>query len=294
MGANFDTTPCIAMEHVALGALQHQEGITRIEALIILRQCTSTLSFLHGHQPAIIHRDIKPHNILVQQRGEGGANGSIVVKLCDFGLIREIFGKAIISKPGTERYFPPEYYPVGGYEPRLGVGMDMWSLGLTIFELVRCTLPSDLSTSSSSPIRQWGDDNIIPGTPMHHQIVSDLHQFAENENQADFSILKRMLVLDSVQRITAKEAHELAEAMDISAFELAQTVTAAAMEPVTAAAIEPGTAAAMEYGTATAMEHGTVVGQAQPLVDQAESTAEDMSGLSISGPRPAKRKRGNY
>jgi serine/threonine protein kinase len=265
MGANFDATPRIAMEYVALGALRDHIGITRTEALIILRQCTSALSFLHGHEPAIIHRDIKPHNILVQQRGEGGANGHIVVKLCDFGLAREIPREQIDSHPGTLRYTPPEYYPVDGYQPSLGVKIDIWCLGLVTFELVSRTL-----LSCSSTRYQSSDGDIIVGTPIHDKIVKDLHRFAENYHQGDFAILKRMLVLDPVGRITAKEAHELAEGMDISAFEPVQTVIA----------------------TATATEPGTVVGQ--PLVDQAESAAEDMGSLSISRPRLAKRKRGNY
>ncbi|CAG9981941.1 unnamed protein product [Clonostachys byssicola] len=122
----------------ALGALrEHMRDITRVEAMIILRQCTSALSFLHSQEPAIIHRDIKPHNILVQQRDKGGANSYIVVKLCDFGLAREIPQGQIDSQPGTPRYAPREYYPVGGYQPPLGVKIDIWCLGLGMTNIAK-------------------------------------------------------------------------------------------------------------------------------------------------------------
>ncbi|CAH0000224.1 unnamed protein product [Clonostachys byssicola] len=258
LGADFDTTPHIAMEHVALGALRAHKDITGVEALIILRQCTSALSFLHAHEPAIVHRDIKPHNILVQQRGEGGVNDHIVVKLCDFGLAREIPRGQIDSHPGTLNYAPPEYYPVGNYQPPLGVKIDIWCLGLVVFELV-----SQILLGSGSTHHQLGDGDIIVGKPMHDRIVKDLHRFAESHRQGDFDILKRMLVLDPVGRITAKEAHELAERMNISAFV-----------------------------TTTAMEPGTAVSQAQPLDYQADIAAEVLRSLSISNPRLAKRKRG--
>ncbi|CAH0053675.1 unnamed protein product [Clonostachys solani] len=260
MGANFDATPFITMEYVALGSLRKLKDVTRIEAMIILRQCTSALSFLHDHEPAIIHRDVKPENILVQQRARGGAHGDMIVKLCDFGLAREIPRGTINDRVGSRPYEPPEHYPRGGLKLPLGVKMDVWCMGLVTFELV----------SRIRPVLSLRSLRGVGGNPMHDRIVEDLNRFAKDDNQGDFRILKQMLVLDPEDRISAKAAHGWAEGMALSAFEQAQT---------------PPT----EPGAAVQGQDQPLVDQDQPLVDQVDLLASDeMSSLSL---RPTKRKR---
>lgn len=76
---------------------------------------------------SIIHRDIKPGNILISDRGH--------YKLGDFGIARTVEGTSSImamSKKGTYSYMAPEVYKAQGY----GYNVDIYSLGLVMYWLL--------------------------------------------------------------------------------------------------------------------------------------------------------------
>lgn len=87
------------------------------------------LYYLHSHR--IIHRDMKPQNILIS------ANG--IVKLCDFGFARSMSTNTIVltSIKGTPLYMAPELVQELPYNHTV----DLWSLGVIIYELFVGTPP---------------------------------------------------------------------------------------------------------------------------------------------------------
>ncbi|KAK9461000.1 kinase-like domain-containing protein [Lipomyces oligophaga] len=87
----------------------------------------SGLSYLHERK--IIHRDIKPQNILLDGQGQ--------VKLCDFGVSGEVVNSLATTFTGTSYYMAPERIQGHPYS----VTSDVWSLGLTLLEVAQHRFP---------------------------------------------------------------------------------------------------------------------------------------------------------
>ncbi len=104
----------------------------------ILAQTLNALSYLHTLNPQIVHRDVKPNNILILYRRPH----AISVKFADFGLSRE--GDILKSICGTFLYLAPEVYeadaiPRKERAPYTAL-VDIWSLGVVLAQLL-CGLP---------------------------------------------------------------------------------------------------------------------------------------------------------
>lgn len=98
------------------------------------------LSYLHERK--IIHRDIKPQNILLNLQGQ--------VKLCDFGVSGEAVNSLATTFTGTSYYMAPERIKGQPYS----VTCDVWSLGLTLLEVALGRFPfgSDKMAANVAPI----------------------------------------------------------------------------------------------------------------------------------------------
>ncbi|XBW37521.1 hypothetical protein QEN19_003103 [Hanseniaspora menglaensis] len=88
------------------------------------------LDFLYDNFK-IIHRDIKPSNILLNSRG--------FVKICDFGVSKNTVNSVVDTFVGTSTYMSPERIQGGIYTTK----GDVWSLGLSIIELLTGKFPLD-------------------------------------------------------------------------------------------------------------------------------------------------------
>ncbi|XP_011361609.1 serine/threonine-protein kinase MARK2-like [Pteropus vampyrus] len=127
-----EKTLFLIMELVDGGDLySYLEGCGRMlehEAQGIFRQLISAVHYCH--QRGIIHRDLKPQNILL--------DADLNVKLADFGLSNEYVGHKLSTFCGSLPYVAPEVFQGRGYH---GPGVDVWSLGVILYETVIGKLP---------------------------------------------------------------------------------------------------------------------------------------------------------
>lgn len=124
----------IVMEYVKGPTLkqliQRRGALDVLEAVFIMKQLTSAIANAHEHQ--IIHRDIKPQNILVKDDG--------TVKITDFGIaiaadaVQLTYNNAVM---GSAHYLAPE--SAQGKEPDGRV--DIYSLGIVFYELLTGNVP---------------------------------------------------------------------------------------------------------------------------------------------------------
>ena len=113
--------------------LRQQGRLALPEAISLLRQIAAALD--HAHSRGIIHRDVKPANVLLQSDGHSGWT----VKVVDFGIARaqEAGGGARLTKTGmivgTPEYMSPEQ---GGSGAKVDQRTDVYSLGVMAYEMV--------------------------------------------------------------------------------------------------------------------------------------------------------------
>jgi serine/threonine protein kinase len=136
----------LVMEYVQGRNLEEElahRGTPLPEGLVIdiARQLCDVLGYLHGLQPPIIYRDLKPSNVMLTETGR--------VVLVDFGIARLFKAQRKGTMIGTLGFAPPEQYQ-GVADPR----SDIYSLGATLHYVLTGRDPEKFPPFSFPPVRQ--------------------------------------------------------------------------------------------------------------------------------------------
>ena len=118
----------------------------------------------YAHRRGIIHRDVKPGNLMVCGGPVGG--GEMIVKLTDFGIARAIEQTRITqvgSVVGTAAYLAPEQ--VRGEEATPAT--DVYALGVVLYQFLTGRLPYEGSSLAELAVRQQNEKPLPPSTYNH-------------------------------------------------------------------------------------------------------------------------------
>ena len=149
-GATPEGAPYFVMEHVEGGPLLEycrERGLSVRERLILFRQICAAVQYAHQH--LVVHRDLKPGNILVTAEGEP--------KLLDFGIAKLLSagGGTAFSEPTAtlDRLLTPEYASPEQVRGRpVTTASDMYSLGVILYELLSGEKPYRIETGDPTEL----------------------------------------------------------------------------------------------------------------------------------------------
>lgn len=142
-----DGVDYLAMDYIegqSLASVLEHGPLPMGEALAHCLGVCDVLCYLHNRPVPVVHRDVKPHNIVL--RPDGG------VVLVDFGMARDLAGPATKTMVGTLAYAPLEQ--LQGYPEARS---DLYALGATLYELITGQTPR--------PLKVCRPETVLPDCP---------------------------------------------------------------------------------------------------------------------------------
>ncbi|HEX6810569.1 MAG TPA: serine/threonine-protein kinase, partial [Planctomycetota bacterium] len=125
---------------IPLNRFCEQNRLPLPQRLVLMQQVCAAVQ--HAHQKGVVHRDLKPGNVLVSDEG-----GKLQIKIIDFGLAKAM-GKGLVEASlfteagqvvGTPEYMAPEQ--ADPTNPDIDTRADIYSLGVMLYELLVGALP---------------------------------------------------------------------------------------------------------------------------------------------------------
>ena len=160
---DYEGSPYLVMEYLPGGTLKHRLGkpIPWQEAARLLLPIARALQFAHGQ--GIIHRDVKPSNILITLSGEP--------MLTDFGIAKILENEETATLTGTGMGVgTPEYMAPEQWTGQVTPQSDIYSLGVVFYEMVTGRKPYIADTPAAILLKQATEPlprpaQVVPGLP---------------------------------------------------------------------------------------------------------------------------------
>lgn len=149
------------MENVSGGSLQkfwqsHGNRFVPLETTLdLIKQVCRGMAVAHAENPPIVHRDIKPQNILVGYETDG-----LRARVGDFGLAKKVNPLTLLATTaGTLGFKPPEAFSDSKSD---SPATDVWAIGATLYLLLTDRLPLDIQTPVTERSEAMLETPIVP------------------------------------------------------------------------------------------------------------------------------------
>jgi serine/threonine protein kinase len=161
------------MEHVPGGSLQkfwQSHGaklVPTATSIELVKQVCRGMALAHQESPPIVHRDIKPQNILVGYEPDG-----LRARVSDFGLAKKVNPLTLLATTaGTLAFKPPEAFTDKNAD---SPASDVWAIGATLYMLLTDRLPLEVHPDFAGPDNPAKDFRVTPPSQINPDVDNSL------------------------------------------------------------------------------------------------------------------------
>ena len=243
-----DGTVFLAMEyvpgHTLRDVIRKEAPMTPLRAIALIEPVVSALAA--AHRAGLMHRDVKPENVLIAAESSSYEQGGGQVKVADFGLARAVSADTQHTATGgvligTVSYLAPELVVDGKADARA----DVYAVGVVLFELLTGTKPHEGESPIQVAYKHVHDDvpapsSCEPGIPAYvDALVARATARDRTQRPADASVLLHQLhrVAHALSAGVAEDEELTADLMPrvLPAEELTEELAHVAASPLLAA-----------------------------------------------------------